>query len=63
MCSKWNIKHITTSPRYPKSNGLIERQVRTVKGIIHYPEVYEDRKRHANRFATTPMYTTGQQPV
>ena len=34
MCSKWNIKHTTTSPRYPQSNGLIERQVRTVKGII-----------------------------
>ena len=26
-CSKWNIKHTTTSPRYPQSNGLIERQV------------------------------------
>ena len=34
MCSKWNIKHTTTSPRYTQSNGLIERQVRTVKGII-----------------------------
>ena len=34
MCSKWNIKHTTTSPRYPQSNGLIERQVRTVKGFI-----------------------------
>ena len=33
MCSKWNIKHTTTSPRYPQSNGLIERQVRTVKGL------------------------------
>ena len=35
MCKKWNIKHTTTSPRYPQSNGLVERQVRTVKGIIH----------------------------
>ena len=34
MCSKWNIKHTTTSPRYPQSNGLIARQVRTVKGIV-----------------------------
>ena len=34
MCSKWNIKHTTTSPRYPQSNGLIEIQVRTVNGAI-----------------------------
>ena len=34
MCSKWNIKYTTTSPTYPQSNGLIERRVRTVKGII-----------------------------
>ena len=34
VCSKWNIKHTTTSPRCPQSNGLVERQVRTVKGVI-----------------------------
>ena len=34
MCKKWNIQHTTTSPRYAQSNGLIERQVRAVKGII-----------------------------
>ena len=34
MWSKCNIKHNTTSPRYPQSNGLIERQVRTVNGFI-----------------------------
>ena len=28
-------KHTTTSPRYPQWNGLIERQVRMVKGVIH----------------------------
>ena len=54
MCSIWNTKHTTTSPRYPQSNGLIERQVRTVKGVI---------QKCANRIATTPMHTTGQQHV
>ena len=34
MCNKWNIKHTTTSSRYHQSNGLIERHVRTVKGVI-----------------------------
>ena len=33
-CSKWNIKHTTTSPRYAQSNGLVERLVGTVKCII-----------------------------
>ena len=38
MCSKWNIKHTMTSPRYPQSNALIEKQVRD------YPEIGEYRQ-------------------
>ena len=28
---EWNFSHVTSSPRYPQSNGYIERQVKTVK--------------------------------
>lgn len=27
----WSIKHVTSSPHYPQSNGFIERQIQTVK--------------------------------
>ena len=30
----WQIDHITSSPRYPRSNGFIERSIQTVKNIL-----------------------------
>ena len=34
FCEQWNICHTTSSPRYPKSNGFIERQIQYIKPII-----------------------------
>ena len=31
---EWNINHTTSSPRYPQSNGFIERQVKYLKPLI-----------------------------
>lgn len=30
----WNILHKTSSPRYPQSNGLVERHIQTLKKLI-----------------------------
>ena len=32
--NKWGFKHITSSPHFPSSNGLVEKAVQTVKNII-----------------------------
>ena len=31
---EWEFEHITSSPRYPQSNGIIERSVQTVKAVL-----------------------------
>lgn len=32
--TKWDFKHITSSPHYPKSNGLVERTIQLVKKTL-----------------------------
>lgn len=34
FCHSWDIQHVTSSPYYPKSNGLAERTIGTVKNIF-----------------------------
>lgn len=34
FCSDWEIEHVTSSPYFPRSNGLAERSIRTVKSLL-----------------------------
>ncbi|KXJ12138.1 Uncharacterized protein K02A2.6 [Exaiptasia diaphana] len=34
FCSSWGIKHTTSSPLFPQSNGFSERMVQTVKNLL-----------------------------
>ena len=34
FCEQWQIKHKTSSPHYPQSNGFIERMIQTVKATL-----------------------------
>ena len=34
FAAEWGFQHVTSSPRYPRSNGLIERTIQTVKNTL-----------------------------
>ena len=34
MCQKYNIKHITSLPYRPQSNGLVERNNKTIRNAL-----------------------------
>ena len=34
FAKQWDFTHITSSPRYPQLNGLVERTIQTVKKML-----------------------------
>ena len=37
---EWNFKHITSSPRFPQSNGFAERAMKTAKEILNQDDIF-----------------------
>lgn len=52
----WGFAHVTSSPHYPRSNGLAERNVRTIKALMcKSHETGEDWKLALLNFRNTPL--------
>jgi hypothetical protein len=43
FCTKWLIKHVKSSPRYPPSNGVAESAIKEMKKIIQ--AVFDNKTR------------------
>lgn len=52
----WGFVHVTSSPLYPRSNGLVERNVRTVKALMKKSlESSDDWQLALLNFRNTPL--------
>ena len=56
---EWNFSHITSSPNYPRSNGLSERAVRSSKDLL---KNVKRIKQHSLCSASSQKHTTWQHP-
>ena len=62
---KNGIKHVTSAPHYPSSNGLAERAVETVKQGLRQVEGFTIEEKLAKflfKYCITPHTTTGVSP-
>ncbi|XP_033725334.1 uncharacterized protein K02A2.6-like [Pecten maximus] len=60
---EWNFQHVTSSPRYPQSNGLSKRTVQTVKNMFKKcKESGEDVNMALLVYRSTPM-DNGKSPA
>ena len=52
FAKQWGFKHVTSSPRFPQSNGEVERGVRTVKKLL---QKAEDPTKGLLAYRSTPL--------
>ena len=54
--SAWDFRHMTSSPKYPRSNGLAERNVQTIKNLLRKAKaVQQDPYIALLQLRTTPL--------
>ena len=55
FANEWGIQHSVSSPTYPKSNGLAESSVKTVKGLMKKNEDRDDFQKSLLIYRSTPL--------
>ncbi|XP_055915739.1 uncharacterized protein K02A2.6-like [Eupeodes corollae] len=59
FCKSWNIEHVTSSPYTPRSNGLAERSIQTIKRLLKKTlESNSDPYIALLNYRATPNFTT-----
>ena len=52
FAKEWGFKHVTSSPRFPRSNGEVERGIQTVKNLL---QKAEDPAKGLLAYRSTPL--------
>ena len=64
FAEEWQFEHATSSPRYPQGNGLAERTVQTVKGLMEKADSSgTDFQLALLAYRTSPHESTGGSPA
>ena len=64
LMKEYAINHITSSPHYPQSNGLVEKFVQIVKNLFYKPkEEGVDINKYLMIYCNTPLASTTKSPM
>ena len=63
FCTAQNIRHVTSAPYHPNSNGEVERLVRCMKGVPTELDPVLDIVNWLQRYRVTPHTITGVSPA
>ena len=64
FANQWDFEHLTSSPTYPQSNGMAERAVQTVKGLLKKAlQGNADPYLALLNFRTSPAFNGGPSPA
>ncbi|TWW61296.1 hypothetical protein D4764_05G0013860 [Takifugu flavidus] len=55
FAKEWGFKHTTPSPTYPKSNGLAESSVKTVKNLLKKSQTNDSFQKSLLIYRSTPL--------